>query len=181
MSCPERACSSAAPVNISLSPCEVMKSIVMSTFSFSAHSWQSLVSVSLAPGTQWSQKPTESFPAAKAPRTKGVAMVVSAAVCNSLRRVSALVFMLSSNLPPAIIAHSSPYGPPALFRQRRFDQLSRGWFCRGFVTMWLVTSEFVDRVRQQAILDLSDSEIAEVVDKIAPGIVQSADPGDKGD
>src|SRR5215467_10057211 len=44
MSCPDRACSSAAPVSMSLSPCEVIKSIVMSTFSLSAHSWQSLVS-----------------------------------------------------------------------------------------------------------------------------------------
>src|SRR5262249_19913086 len=40
--------------------------------------------------------------------------------------------------------------------------------------------KFIDRVCQQAILDLSDSEIAEVVDEIAPGVVQPTDPGDKG-
>src|SRR6516165_10879584 len=60
----------------------------MSTFSLAAHSWQSFVKVSLAPGTQWSQKPTESLPAAKAPRTKGDASAVVAAVCKSVRRVS---------------------------------------------------------------------------------------------
>ena len=38
MSCPDRACASAAAVRISLLPCDVMKSIERSTFSFSAHS-----------------------------------------------------------------------------------------------------------------------------------------------
>src|ERR1700739_2541859 len=60
----------------------------MSTFSFSAHSWQSFVRVSLAPGTQWSQNPTASLPAAKAPWTKGAGRAPVAAVCKSVRRVS---------------------------------------------------------------------------------------------
>src|SRR3984893_8093664 len=71
--------------------------MVISTFSLSAHSWHSLVSVSLAPGTQWSQKPTESLPAAKAPRTKGAASAVVAAVCRSVRRVSRVVFTNSAS------------------------------------------------------------------------------------
>src|SRR5882724_9878894 len=41
----------------------------------------------LAPGTQWSQKPTDNLPAAKVPRTKGAAKAV-AAVWRSVRRVS---------------------------------------------------------------------------------------------
>jgi hypothetical protein len=43
----------------------------------------------LAPGTQWSQNPTLSFPAARAPRTKGVAkkVVASAALRSTVRRV----------------------------------------------------------------------------------------------
>src|SRR5215471_15301767 len=59
----------------------------MSIFSFAAHSLQRLVRVSLAPGTQWSQNPTASLPAAKAPRTNGAAKAPVAAVCNSLRLV----------------------------------------------------------------------------------------------
>src|SRR5947207_8856541 len=90
MSCPERACASAAAVSISLSPCEVTKSIVISTFSLSAHALQSLVMASLAPGTQWSQKATLSLPAACVPRTKGAAanaVVAIAAVPSTRRRV----------------------------------------------------------------------------------------------
>ena len=90
MSWPERACASAAAVSISLSPCEVTKSIWSSTFSLSAHALQSLVMASLAPGTQWSQKATLSLPAACAPRTKGAAanaVVAIAAVPSTRRRV----------------------------------------------------------------------------------------------
>src|SRR5215469_10365766 len=59
----------------------------MSTFSFAAHCLQRLVRVLLAPGTQWSQNPTASLPAAKAPRTNGATKALTAAVCNSLRLV----------------------------------------------------------------------------------------------
>src|SRR4029077_11953716 len=38
-------------------PLEVIRSKVRSTFSFSAHSRQSMPKTSLAPGTQWSQTP----------------------------------------------------------------------------------------------------------------------------
>ena len=64
MSWPDLACASAAVVSSSLLPCEVMKSILTSTFSFSAHSLISVSVAPLAPGTQWSQKPTDSLPAA---------------------------------------------------------------------------------------------------------------------
>src|SRR5438067_8591045 len=90
MSWPALACPSAAKVNKSLSPLEVMKSTVISTFSFAAHSRQSCSRGAVAVGTQWSQKPQESLPAAKAPRTKGAAAAVEAsiAVFKTVRRVS---------------------------------------------------------------------------------------------
>jgi hypothetical protein len=47
--------------------------------------------------------------------------------------------------------------------------------------MGLLASELVDRVRQQAVLNLIDAEVAKVVDKIAPPVVKPADPGDKRD
>src|SRR5260370_10885229 len=62
----------------------------MSGFACAAHSLHSLISVSLAPGTQWSQKPTLSLPAAYAPCTKGAASAVAlaaAAVVSTVRRV----------------------------------------------------------------------------------------------
>jgi hypothetical protein len=49
----------------------------------------------LAPGTQWSQRPIDSLPAACAVRTNGVAiMLADAAVAMNRRRVSALLFLL---------------------------------------------------------------------------------------
>src|SRR5438477_4231577 len=72
---PALACDSAAPVSKSLLPCDVMKSIVTSTFSFSAHALTAFSVALFAVGTQWSQKPTESLPAAWAPRTKGAAIM----------------------------------------------------------------------------------------------------------
>src|SRR3981081_3453905 len=69
-----------------------MYSILTAPFSFAPHSLHSLVKVSLAPGTQWSQKPRLRLPAAKAPCTKGavsaVVAVAAAAVCNTVRRGS---------------------------------------------------------------------------------------------
>src|SRR5260221_13816461 len=73
MSWPDRACASAAAVRISLLPCDVMKSICRSTFSFSAQTLAMASMPLLAPGTQWSQNPTDSLPAAYAPRTNGAA------------------------------------------------------------------------------------------------------------
>src|SRR2546423_4652795 len=61
-----------------------------STFSLAAHSSTSALEVLLAPGTQWSQKPIASLPAACAPRTYGAAtsaVVARAAVFSALRRV----------------------------------------------------------------------------------------------
>src|SRR5689334_12699780 len=65
--------------------------MLTSTFSFAAHSSTRVLVATFAPGTQWSQKPIESFPAACAPRTYGAAMsavVASAAVFSALRRVN---------------------------------------------------------------------------------------------
>jgi hypothetical protein len=55
----------------------------------------------LAPGTQWSQKPIESLPAALAVRTNGAASIVDAAavVATNRRRVSLGVFIDVSSLP----------------------------------------------------------------------------------
>src|SRR5436189_281695 len=76
-----------------LSPLEVMKSIVNSTLFLSAHSWQILRIGSSAVGTQWSQNPQESLPAAWAPRTNGAAMTTleaAAAVRSTARLVKLL-------------------------------------------------------------------------------------------
>ena len=66
MSWPDLACASAAIVSRSLLPCEGMKSIWTSTFSLAAHSLTRALVALLAPGTQWSQKPIDSLPAAPA-------------------------------------------------------------------------------------------------------------------
>src|SRR6202035_679823 len=88
-------------VSRSLSPFDVMKSTVISTFSFAPHSRQSCSRGAVAVGTQWSQNPHESLPAAKAPRTKGAAIAVeaSAAVFKTVRRVSTDVIGSSTIVP----------------------------------------------------------------------------------
>src|SRR5580704_9913739 len=75
----------------------------MSTFSFSAHSLTSTVVALFAPGTQWSQKPIESLPAACAPRTCGAAMPIdaTAVLAKKLRRESLRVSMGVLRLFPA--------------------------------------------------------------------------------
>src|SRR5438477_10204937 len=76
---------------MSLLPCEVMKSIDTSTFSLAAQSLTSALIASLAPGTQWSQNPIESLPAAWAPRTNGAEIIVADAAAVRVvncRRVS---------------------------------------------------------------------------------------------
>src|SRR4051794_33514445 len=88
MSWPEPACASAAIVMRNLSPVLVMKSAFTSTFSLSAHSWTILRITSLAPGTQWSQNPTLTLPAAWAPRTNGVANIAAAPAASRLRLVT---------------------------------------------------------------------------------------------
>src|SRR3954464_15494643 len=86
MSCPDLDCASAAPVSSSLLAWVVMKSTVTSTFSFSPHSLMSAEVASLALGTQWSQKPTDSLPAACAPRTNGAATRPRAVPATTTRR-----------------------------------------------------------------------------------------------
>src|SRR5215471_10156356 len=71
----------------------------MSTFSLSAQALHSFVMTSLAPGTQWSQKATRSWPAACAPCTKGLAATAvaaaAAAVPSTRRRVIVLLVILT--------------------------------------------------------------------------------------
>src|SRR5204862_6332770 len=86
MSWPDLACDSAAPVSSSLLPCEVMKSIATSTFPFSAHARTAFSVAALAPGTQWSQKPIDSLPAAWAPRTNGAPTIADARTVPAITR-----------------------------------------------------------------------------------------------
>src|SRR3954452_19362618 len=85
MSCPDLACASAAIVSSNLSPFEVMKSIFRSILFLSAHSWQILRIGSSAVGTQWSQKPQDSRPAAWAPLTNGMLIVLAPAAAAAVR------------------------------------------------------------------------------------------------
>src|SRR5262249_42918281 len=91
MSWPDRACASAAMLSRFLFPIEVMESIEMSPFSLAAHSSHWVLEALLAPGTQWSQKPIESLPAAWAPRTYGIAMTAVEAAAKKRRRVILLL------------------------------------------------------------------------------------------
>jgi len=68
MSWPVFDCASAAPVISSLLPLPVMKSAVTSTLFLSAQAFTCFCMISLPAGTQWSQKPTASLPAAPAVR-----------------------------------------------------------------------------------------------------------------
>src|SRR5215510_10743079 len=108
MSWPDLACASAARVISALLP--VKRSIVTSTFSFAAHSCTSASDVLLAPGTQWSHRPTDSFPAARALLTNGAASIVAdaaAEVVTNRRRVKAFLFIC---VPPIICQHGSQSG-----------------------------------------------------------------------
>src|ERR1051326_4136268 len=93
-----------------------MKSIWTSTFSFSAHSLTAFSVALLAPGTQWSQKPTEILPAAYAPRTNGGAtraVDTAAARATKRRRLTFLErmqFLLIATLRLAVVIVSPP--PP---------------------------------------------------------------------
>src|SRR5579875_1315812 len=85
-SCPARAWASAAIVTSSLLPEDVMKSSETSTLFCAAQACTCLRITSLPCGTQWSQKPTESFPAAPAVRICTNGNVLAAANCNARRR-----------------------------------------------------------------------------------------------
>src|SRR3974390_215144 len=94
-----------------LPPLEVMKSTVTSTLFCSAQASTCFFIAAFAGGTQWSQNPTTSLPAAPAVRicTNGRA-VAAAAVFNAVRRGSTRVFMvLSPSVAvdcPAVVAYS---------------------------------------------------------------------------
>src|SRR5215467_8941346 len=90
----------------------------MSTFSLAAHSSHRVLEALLAPGTQWSQKPIESLPAAWAPRTYGIAMTAVEAAAKKRRRVILLLSMMQSSqgVParaPPILPRPSPAGESA--------------------------------------------------------------------
>src|SRR5262245_53283574 len=74
ISWPDLACDSAAMVSSAL--LAVKRSIWTSTVSFAAHSWINASQLLLASRTKWSQKPTESLPAACALLTNGAAIIV---------------------------------------------------------------------------------------------------------
>src|SRR5262249_11748455 len=116
MSCPDFDCASAATVNRSLSPLEVMNSTLSSTFSFSAHSRHNASSGPLAPATQPSQNPTFNFPAAWAPRTKGLPnmLVASAAVRSTVRRVIVAILASLGRSDAWRQGHRSLEGLPAV-------------------------------------------------------------------
>ena len=65
---PVFAWASATPVICSFWPELAMKSAMTSTLFFSAQALTCFCMTSLAPGTQWSQKPIDTFPAAPAVR-----------------------------------------------------------------------------------------------------------------
>src|ERR1051326_2948193 len=69
--------------------------MLRSTFSLAAHAWQISSMALLAPGTQWSHRPSDSLPAAWAPRTCGIASMAEAAavVARNRRRESLLLRM----------------------------------------------------------------------------------------
>src|SRR6516225_3065796 len=103
MSWPERAWAAAAMVSKFLLPIEVMYSIETSTFSLAPHSSHKVWDALLAPGTQWSQNPIESLPAAWAPRTYGMAMTAVEVAARKRRRVILLLSMMqSSHWVPAL-------------------------------------------------------------------------------
>src|ERR1035437_2217471 len=102
MSCPAFACASAAPVISNLLPLPVMKAACTSTLFLAAQASTCFCMMSLPLGTQWSQKPTASLPAAPAVRiwTSGNA-VAAAESCKALRRVIRLGLRMAYTPWPA--------------------------------------------------------------------------------
>src|SRR4051794_20874679 len=99
-SCPALAWASAAAVSMSLLPLPVMKSACTSTLFFSAQALTCFCITSFPPGTQWSQKPMLTFPAAPAVRmcTNGKA-VAAAASLSAPRRDTVLDRVIVVGLP----------------------------------------------------------------------------------
>src|SRR5215467_6436151 len=140
ISWPAFAWPSAINVSRSLSPFDVIKSKVRSTFSFSAHALQISPKTLPAPGTQWSHAPIESLPAANAPRTNGdgkVAAAEAAAVARIVRRVSDLAAIGTSLCSSrrhrgphrgAALRLSGHKGRGAAFAERLVDFLDRATF-----------------------------------------------------
>src|SRR5947207_11874706 len=99
--------------------------MVTSTFSFAAHSLTSVSEALLAPGTQWSQKPIESLPAACAVRTNGAAIIVADAaadVATKRRRVILAFFM---GLSPVVVCCLLSIRAPRARKPRREDLRDR--------------------------------------------------------
>ena len=102
MSWPALACASAAPVTWRFAE---VKSAVTSTLFFSAQAATCFCITGLACGTQWSQKPTESLPAAPAVRmcTNGNAAAAAPSLSAPRRET----------FPVLVIPHSPFVGPGA--------------------------------------------------------------------
>ena len=67
-------------------------------------------------------------------------------------------------------------GGGVLLGKRHLDHFVGDSTHRGSRKVGLLANELVDRVRQQAVLDLIDADVAKVVDEITPEVVQPADP-----
>src|SRR5262249_1218389 len=112
ISWPDLACASAAMVSSALLP--VKRSIWTSTFSFAAHSSINASQVLLAFGTKWSQKPTESLPAACAVLTNGAAIIVVDAatdVAMNRRRVKVFLFIVVAPFYVSRHVRFAPFAP----------------------------------------------------------------------
>src|SRR6516162_47913 len=123
----------------------------MSTFSLAAHSSHRVLEALFAPGTQWSQKPIESLPAAWAPRTYGIAMTTVEVAARKRRRVILLLSMMQSS-------HGVPPG------RRRF--------CRGFRPRTRSASRLTGRKLRSNTPRLSVEISAEARIERVPGAAQ---------
>src|SRR5579864_7356130 len=74
-----------------------------STRFFSPHSLHSLVSAMLAPGTQWSQHPIVTLPAAKAPLTCGAARAATVAAAPRASAVRRVTFVRAITAPHRLL------------------------------------------------------------------------------
>ena len=69
--------------------------------------------------------------------------------------------------------------------RRLIGKTLRAVRCTRSAAWWLneasALKELTDRIREQAVFDLGDVDVAKVIDQVAPWIVQPADPRDKRD
>src|SRR5262249_23751056 len=132
ISWPDLACASAAMVSSALLP--VKRSIWTSTFSFAAYSSINASQVLLAFGTKWSQKPTESLPAACAVLTNGAAIIVVDAatdVAMNRRRVKVFLFIVVAPFSSRAIRFGAQQSGHSERHQSRYSKPRRHPLFRG--------------------------------------------------